>query len=236
MAPFTAPETENLLAGWLLSNSPSYNNVNHCWVLKTTLQNQWSTTRAILSNTDQLRWPCHSSAENPPLAARHTGNKVQIPFPEQHQQQHGLAVLISPTHSQATLPLTPLQPGSLLCAPFVSVALLLRLAWLVCDPVDCSPPGSSVHGISRARILEWIAISFSRGPSQPRDWSRLTSIMAPHSSILAWKIPWLEEPGVLQFMGWQRVGHDWATSLTHSPTLQADSLPLSHQGKPSVSL
>ena len=32
-----------------------------------------------------------------------------------------------------------------------------------CDPVDCSPPGSSVHGISQARILEWVAISFSRG-------------------------------------------------------------------------
>ena len=38
-----------------------------------------------------------------------------------------------------------------------------------CDPVDCSLPGSSVHGISQATILEWGAISFSRGSSQPRD-------------------------------------------------------------------
>ena len=37
------------------------------------------------------------------------------------------------------------------------------------DPMDCSPPGSSVHGISQARILEWVDISFSRGPSKPRD-------------------------------------------------------------------
>ena len=37
--------------------------------------------------------------------------------------------------------------------------------------------------------------------------------MATHSSILAWKIPWTEEPGRLQFMGLQRVGHDWETSL-----------------------
>ena len=37
------------------------------------------------------------------------------------------------------------------------------------QPVDCNPPGSSVHGISQARILEWIAISYSRGSSQPRD-------------------------------------------------------------------
>ena len=39
----------------------------------------------------------------------------------------------------------------------------------LCDHKDYSPPGSSVHGISQARILEWIAISFSKGSSQPRD-------------------------------------------------------------------
>ena len=39
----------------------------------------------------------------------------------------------------------------------------------LCDPTDCSLPGSSVHGISQAAILEWVAISFSRGSSQPRD-------------------------------------------------------------------
>jgi len=38
--------------------------------------------------------------------------------------------------------------------------------------------------------------------------------MAPHSSTLAWKIPWMEEPGGLQSMGSWRVGHDWATSLS----------------------
>ena len=44
----------------------------------------------------------------------------------------------------------------------------------LCDPVDCSPPGSSVHGILQARILEWVAISFSRGSFQPRDQSRVS--------------------------------------------------------------
>ena len=39
----------------------------------------------------------------------------------------------------------------------------------LCDPMDCSLSGSSVHGIFQARVLEWIAISFSRGPSQPRN-------------------------------------------------------------------
>ena len=41
--------------------------------------------------------------------------------------------------------------------------------WLFCNPMDCSLPGSSVHGISQARILEWVAISFSSGSSPPRD-------------------------------------------------------------------
>ena len=39
----------------------------------------------------------------------------------------------------------------------------------LCSPMDCSLPGSSAHGIFQARILEWVAISFSRGSSQPRD-------------------------------------------------------------------
>ena len=43
---------------------------------------------------------------------------------------------------------------------------------------------------------------------------KMEKVMAPHSSTLAWKIPWIEEPGTLQSMGLQRVGHDWATSLS----------------------
>ena len=41
----------------------------------------------------------------------------------------------------------------------------------LCDPMDCSPPGFSVYGILQARILEWVAIPFSRGSSQHRDQS-----------------------------------------------------------------
>ena len=46
----------------------------------------------------------------------------------------------------------------------------------LCDPMDYSPPGSSVHGISQARILEWVAISFSEGSSPPRDRPRASCI------------------------------------------------------------
>ena len=51
-----------------------------------------------------------------------------------------------------------------------------QLCPTLCDPGDCSPPGSSVHGIFQARMLEWVAISFSRGSSQPRDWIQVSRI------------------------------------------------------------
>ena len=51
-----------------------------------------------------------------------------------------------------------------------------QLCPTLCDPVDCSLPGSSLHGILQARILEWVAISFSRGSSQPRDGTRVSFI------------------------------------------------------------
>ena len=47
----------------------------------------------------------------------------------------------------------------------------------LCDPMDCSRLGSSIHGIFQARILEWVAISFSSGSSQPRDQTRVSFIV-----------------------------------------------------------
>ena len=118
----------------------------------------------------------------------------------------------------------------------------------LCDLMDCGPPASSVHGISQARILEPVAISFSRASSQPRDQICVSCIdrwilyhwatreascnrqssskniahvsrhqafikeMATHSSTVAWRIPWTEEPDRLWFTGSQRVGHKWATN------------------------
>ena len=99
----------------------------------------------------------------------------------------------------------------------------------LCDPVDCSPPGSSVHGILQVRIPEWVAISFSRGSSRSRDWTQVSFVagrrfnhwatreapvdplkkaMAAHSSVLAWRIPGTGEPGGLLSVGSHRVGHD----------------------------
>ena len=51
-----------------------------------------------------------------------------------------------------------------------------QLCPTLCDPMDCSPPGSSVHGLLQARILEWLAITFSRRSSQPRDQTQVSCI------------------------------------------------------------
>ena len=52
-------------------------------------------------------------------------------------------------------------------------------------PMDCSPPSSSVHGIFQARILEWVAISFSRASSQPRDRTQVSHIAGRRFNLCA---------------------------------------------------
>ena len=54
----------------------------------------------------------------------------------------------------------------------------------LCDPMNCSLPGSSIHGILQARILEWVVIAFSRGSSRPRDSTCLTCISRTGSKLL----------------------------------------------------
>ena len=57
----------------------------------------------------------------------------------------------------------------------MNTSVLVAQSYLpICDPMDCSPPGSSVHGMLQARIQEWVAIPFSRGSSQPRDRSKVS--------------------------------------------------------------
>ena len=55
----------------------------------------------------------------------------------------------------------------------------------LCDPMDCSLSGSSVHGIFQARILEWVAVSFSRGSSQPKDRTRVSCIVGRRFTVSA---------------------------------------------------
>ena len=65
-----------------------------------------------------------------------------------------------------------------------------------CDPMNCSLPGSSIHGIFQARILEWAAISFSRGSSQPRDWTWVSRIAGRCFTI------WANQRSLTSICGW----------------------------------
>ena len=78
----------------------------------------------------------------------------------------------------------------------------LSRVWL-CHPMDCHPPGSSVHGILQARMLEWVAMPSSRWPPQPRNLTQVSYIAGRFSTI-------------------------WATRQTHSPgsPCQIPNLPV----------
>ena len=70
----------------------------------------------------------------------------------------------------------------------------------LCNPIDCSPPGSSVHGIFQARILEWVAISSSRRSSQPRDQTLISYVPCIAGGFfMCWASK--EAPGELLFPG-----------------------------------
>ena len=60
----------------------------------------------------------------------------------------------------------------------------LQSCLTLCDPMDCSPPGSSVPGILQARILEWVATPFSRGSSQPRNLTHVSCISCISRHVL----------------------------------------------------
>ena len=90
---------------------------------------------------------------------------------------------------------------------FNSEVLVVQSCLTLCNPMDYSLPGSSVHGISQARILEWVAIPFSRGSPQPRDWTWV-------SCIAGWFFTIWASHGQRSLVGYSpwghRVGHDWA--------------------------
>ena len=68
----------------------------------------------------------------------------------------------------------------------LKVKVLVTQSYLtLCDPMDCSLPGSSVHGILQARILEWAAMLFSRGSSWPRDRTRISCIASGFFTVWA---------------------------------------------------
>ena len=98
-----------------------------------------------------------------------------------------------------------------------SVAQLCLTLW---DPMDCTPPGSYVHGISQAIILEWVVISYSRGSSPPKDPTHISGIFYIGKQILYHCATWEAH------MGAENLPWPWLTNLNppHRNTLTRANL------------
>ena len=110
--------------------------------------------------------------------------------------------------------------GQSVFASPAAAAQSLQSCPTLCDPMDFSPAGSSVHGISQARVLEWVAIYFSRGSSQPRDPTQVSCIAGrfftaePPGKPICWYnmslifgVPWLWK--------WVTIHPSWMTIFSH---------------------
>ena len=148
--------------------------------------------------------------------------------------------------------------GIIYFSPCMCSCSVAQLCPTLCNPMDCSQSGSSVQGIFQARVLEWVAISSSKGSSWSRDqthvsWSPVSPVLGgrfftaeplgkpvymyificvcihihiyiymhmhnwrrTHSSVLAWRIPGMEESSWLPSMGSQSIGRDLAAAAAY---------------------
>ena len=130
-------------------------------------------TWALLQRSPYPSWPLLPSQTGHPSPLLHPTSfsltELSLPAGCVYQltiKVHG-SVSLQLGLGSATAPLHGNSKTSFLCAQSCPTLY---------DPMDCNPPGSSVHGIFQARILGWIAISSSRGSSQPRDWTHVFCI------------------------------------------------------------
>ena len=114
---------------------------------------------------------CHRSLPKAQWRWRNRLSKVKS-LAQHHWADKGLSQGLNPSLSDG------------LCA-----CVLAQLVWL-CDPMDCSPSGSSAHGIFQARILEWVAISSSSISSWPRDWTCVCCVSCIDWRILYHYVTW----------------------------------------------
>ena len=120
------------------------------------------------------------------------------PLAFNHSQHQGFFKWVSSSHQMAKVLKFQLQHQSFQW----TLRTDCLKDWLVCSP--CSPKDSQESSPTpQFKSISSLALSLL-----------LEKAMASHSSTLAWKIPWMEEPGGLQSMGSWRVGHNWATSLS----------------------
>ena len=116
-----------------------------------------------------------------------------VPFPTQtpflwwfrtHLYRGQLLLIYSNTSSKMETSIV-LRPYFGIINDTAIIILVLKSCPILCDPMDYSLPGFSVHGIFQARILEWVAISFSRGSYRPRDQTLVSCITEEFFTICA---------------------------------------------------
>ena len=151
--------------------------------------------------------PLTTSGSSIPISLLTLNSKPGKPFPYPHHpvhacvlgvptfQQHLTAGLGNPWNALCLASETPYSHGSPLNVGFawtseLSLFSLLKVqvtqsCLTPSDPMDCSPPDSSVRGVLQARILEWVAIPFSRKSSQPRDRTEVSCIAGRFFTIWA---------------------------------------------------
>ena len=115
-------------------------------------------------------------------------------------------------------------------AMYVLCVLVAQSCPTLCDPMDCSPPGFSVHGILQARILEWISIPFSRGTSQSRiePWS-------PVSQADLYRLSYREVCGFCHTLTWISHGCTCVPCSRTPSYLPPHPMPLSCPSAPALS-
>ena len=139
----------------------------------------WAAVHGVTKNWTWLKWlSMHTCiilyTYNIPLSSAGTKTLIQVEdvgscLPPPHFNQLKICLPLS----QYCAEFSSLQAPSRIC---MLLFLVSKSCPTVCYPMDYSPPGFSVHGISQARILEWVTFSFSRGSSQPRDQTRVSCI------------------------------------------------------------
>ena len=128
----------------------------------------------------KINWDTISFLSTPGLFYLHT--RLLTLFPEVHGGGFLLWVLTAPTNDGVCVCVCVCVH---LCTCSVTHSCLI-----LCNPMDCSPPGSSVPALFQASILECIAISFSRGSSQPRDWTCISCASCTGGLILYHYATW----------------------------------------------
>ena len=163
--------------------------LNHSPAYLSESQRGWAKARSIgaclLSSRLQAATPPHPAHNL--ACVQQAGDPARVPSPEdrggqefflgrEHQRQYSQTRKVggsaSPKPQHFSRP-TELTTEALLSMQKSEVA---QSCPTLCDPLDCSLSGSSVHGIFQARVLEWIAISFSRGSSRPRNRTQVSCI------------------------------------------------------------